>query len=210
VIVWQRRRSDEPTTTVFTMPDAERAGLTKNNPNWQRYPANMLRARAISNAARMGWPDILNGLYSAEEMRDVVNGDTGSGWQATPAATVHVHETPAEPAHLAAEPPRPIRESAARVKPATDRTAQQRAVAELIADAASANVGEDDLLKLAWFNAGVQELGELDGRGVYTLRNIINRPVDALSTAVMDARDGWDQAVAQQAQAALDGEPVEA
>ena len=59
----------------FSMDDAQAAGLTKN-PTWKSYPSNMLRARAISNGARMIGPDLLAGMsYTPEELGAAVTAD---------------------------------------------------------------------------------------------------------------------------------------
>jgi hypothetical protein len=55
----------------FTLEDAKRAELLSNT-TWKKYPGNMLRARAITNAIRMHCPDVLGPcIYSEEEMRDL-------------------------------------------------------------------------------------------------------------------------------------------
>ena len=55
----------------FTLEDAKRAELL-GNATWKKYPGNMLRARAITNAIRMHCPDVLGPcIYSEEEMRDL-------------------------------------------------------------------------------------------------------------------------------------------
>jgi hypothetical protein len=55
----------------FTLEDAKRAELL-SNATWKKYPGNMLRARAITNAIRMHCPDVLGPcIYSEEEMRDM-------------------------------------------------------------------------------------------------------------------------------------------
>ncbi len=55
-------------TSSFSMEDAKRANLL-NKQTWKSYPANMLRARAISNGARMIGPDLLAGMsYTPEEL----------------------------------------------------------------------------------------------------------------------------------------------
>lgn len=45
------RRTGQRHSLTWTIEDAQRAKLT-DKPNWQAYPAAMLRARAISNAVR--------------------------------------------------------------------------------------------------------------------------------------------------------------
>jgi hypothetical protein len=48
-------------TASFSITDATRAGLTSKE-NWQKYPRNMLRWRAISECAKIVFPDILGGM----------------------------------------------------------------------------------------------------------------------------------------------------
>lgn len=74
-VAYQRPGWDRPATLTFTMDDAERAGLSKDNPAWKKYPAQMLRARAISAAARLGFPDLMSGMYTPEELGATVDAD---------------------------------------------------------------------------------------------------------------------------------------
>lgn len=57
----------EPVRHVFTMDDAKAAELAGKG-MWKKYPRNMLRARCISELARMVYPDLLAGVYTAEEL----------------------------------------------------------------------------------------------------------------------------------------------
>lgn len=59
--------------SVFTIKDAEKAGLT-NKDVWKKYPRNMLLGRALSNGARWYCPDVLHGAYTYEEMELEVDG----------------------------------------------------------------------------------------------------------------------------------------
>jgi len=52
---------------AFTMDQAKTAGLVKDKSGWQRNPANMLRARLISNALGMLCPEIYAGEYDEEK-----------------------------------------------------------------------------------------------------------------------------------------------
>lgn len=66
VSVWQGAEhiGDSP----FSTQDARTAGL--GGANWQKYPRNMLYARAVSNAARWYAPEVLTGCYLPEELDD--------------------------------------------------------------------------------------------------------------------------------------------
>jgi len=58
------------TESTFTLADARRAGLWpgKADSNWAKYPARMLKMRAVGFVARDLYPDVLKGLHLAEEM----------------------------------------------------------------------------------------------------------------------------------------------
>jgi len=59
-------------TRSFSVRDAKRAGLWDKKGPWQQYPQRMLQMRARSWALRDAFPDVLKGVYSAEEARDIV------------------------------------------------------------------------------------------------------------------------------------------
>jgi hypothetical protein len=71
----------------WTYERAKRARLT-NNPAWQSYPRNMLRARVISEGVRMILPGVLVGIYTPEEVSDFGPETTGQ--------TVEVQIVPSE------------------------------------------------------------------------------------------------------------------
>ena len=55
-------------TSIFTLADAQRAGLATARPGSQ-YPRNLLLARAITNGARWYCPEVFGGaVYDPEEM----------------------------------------------------------------------------------------------------------------------------------------------
>ena len=62
-----REGEPEPRKLSFTMAEAKRAGVASKQ-NWQRYPAQMLRARARSGLARDVYPDLLMGIYDPDEV----------------------------------------------------------------------------------------------------------------------------------------------
>jgi hypothetical protein len=69
-------RSDDPDfefSATWDMKKATAAGLL-SNPSWKKYPAAMLRSRAITEVARQGASDTLFGVqYTPEELGAVVN-----------------------------------------------------------------------------------------------------------------------------------------
>lgn len=63
----------KPFVSLFTMADAQRAGLVKPRSAWEKYPANMLRWRALANALHIVAPDVIVGVYTPEELGAEVN-----------------------------------------------------------------------------------------------------------------------------------------
>ena len=72
------RRKDDPEfefSATWTLQRATKAGLTgKAGSSWSKYPAAMLKARAISEVARDACPEVLAGMYSTEELDDATPG----------------------------------------------------------------------------------------------------------------------------------------
>src|SRR5467141_788490 len=60
------KRGEATGDGVFSLTDAQRAGLLKEDSGWQRYPKDMLYARALTQAAREGAQDAVLGMaYTA-------------------------------------------------------------------------------------------------------------------------------------------------
>lgn len=71
-VTMKRRDSGFEYTASFSLDDARQAGLIKPDKDgsaWKRYPADMLRNRAIARCARIVAPDVLAGLYLTDELR---------------------------------------------------------------------------------------------------------------------------------------------
>ena len=66
-----KRRGMKPVQRIFTTDDAKRAGLWGKQGPWQQYPARMLQMRARSWALRDAFADVLRGIQSVEEVRDI-------------------------------------------------------------------------------------------------------------------------------------------
>lgn len=75
ILRYKRRGWDAYKETRFTIDDAKTAGLL-SNATWQKYPAAMLRARAISAMARLAFPDSIAGMYSPDELGSPVTVDS--------------------------------------------------------------------------------------------------------------------------------------
>lgn len=97
--VWMRRSNGFEYTVEWSMAEALAAGVVKQDSGWDRYPANMLRWRAIGFCADVVFPDVLGGMKRADELGAdlTASGDVIEGsWQA-------VEETP-PPTEAAAAP----------------------------------------------------------------------------------------------------------
>lgn len=68
----RRKGSPAPVRKSFSMDDARAAKLTGNE-TYQKYPRPMLEARAKAALARDVYPDMLHGIYSAEEVSEFVD-----------------------------------------------------------------------------------------------------------------------------------------
>ena len=66
--VWMKRDNGHEYTAEFSMDDAKRASLIKSGGGWEKYPANMLRWRAVGFCADVVFPDVLGGLKRADEL----------------------------------------------------------------------------------------------------------------------------------------------
>lgn len=67
----------EQGASEFTMDDAAAADLIKPKGNWEKYPQNMLFARAISNGVKWYCPDLFAGntAYTPDEFGGSVDAD---------------------------------------------------------------------------------------------------------------------------------------
>lgn len=63
----KRKGAPEPVEISFTIEQAKIAGLVGKG-NWAKYPAAMLRARAMSAIARAVFPDLVGNLYDPDEL----------------------------------------------------------------------------------------------------------------------------------------------
>jgi len=64
-------RGDQTTVETFTLADAKRAKLTGKPGPWSDYPKRMLRFRARGYVLRDLFGDVLKGLRTVEEARDI-------------------------------------------------------------------------------------------------------------------------------------------
>lgn len=66
--VWMKRKNGMEHTVSFSLDDAKRAGLVKSDSGWEKYPANMLRWRAIGYCADVVFPDVGAGMKRSDEL----------------------------------------------------------------------------------------------------------------------------------------------
>ena len=60
----------EPLRIKWTIEDARRAGLLKEDSGWIKYPRAMLHARVVSEGVRSVDPGVVVGIYTEEEIQD--------------------------------------------------------------------------------------------------------------------------------------------
>lgn len=74
----RRRGSERWTKVTWTLDDAKKANLTGKQ-NWQKWPRQMLVARATAELCRMIFADVLAGIpYTVEELTDGEHVDAGA------------------------------------------------------------------------------------------------------------------------------------
>lgn len=65
------RKGQPDHTTYFSVEDARKAGLWGKQGPWTQYPRRMLQMRARGYALRDMFPDVLKGMRTTEEVRDM-------------------------------------------------------------------------------------------------------------------------------------------
>lgn len=70
-------------TITVSIQEMHQSGITKGRQgqvkaNWSRHPRQMLHARCVSEGIRTLCPEIVTGMHTSEEMRDIVDEDAGN------------------------------------------------------------------------------------------------------------------------------------
>ena len=91
--VTMKRTNGFEYTAEFTMEDAARAGLVKPDSGWIKYPANMLRWRAVGFCADVVFPDVFGGMKRSDELGSDI---TAEGEVIDATCTVQQPEPPAK------------------------------------------------------------------------------------------------------------------
>jgi hypothetical protein len=65
----RRKDNGDTWTESFSIEDAKRAGIFKEQTPWGKYPRNMCFNRALSNLARQLFPDVIKGCYEIDELK---------------------------------------------------------------------------------------------------------------------------------------------
>ena len=69
-LIGKRADNGDTWTVSFSIEDARRAGIVKENGPWTKYPEQMLFARALSKLARQLFADIIMDAYVEKEISD--------------------------------------------------------------------------------------------------------------------------------------------
>lgn len=102
--LWVSFKGNEQTVR-YTLDQAKIAGLVKPGSGWVKNPANMLRARVVSNAITMVCPEVKVGYYTPEEIEDI--GTTSS----EPASPPSEFAQPVSPTPRRGRPPKALTDS---------------------------------------------------------------------------------------------------
>ena len=97
--VWMKRSNGFEFVVEWSMADARAAGVVKAGSGWEKYPANMLRWRAVGFCADVVFPDIIGGMKRADELgADLTpNGDVIEGSWKEMAPTAQPPPAPTAP-----------------------------------------------------------------------------------------------------------------
>lgn len=91
ICILHGKRADNADTWTesFSISEAKRSGIYKEQGPWGKYPRDMLFARALSRLARQLFPDVIKGCY--------VEGEISQAFEAQRAPTSMPVEQPKEP-----------------------------------------------------------------------------------------------------------------
>lgn len=67
-----KRKGEPEAERTFTKEDAKKAGLASKQGPWAQYPKRMMQLRARAFALRDVFPDVLRGVFIAEEAQDML------------------------------------------------------------------------------------------------------------------------------------------
>ena len=134
-------------TQKFSIADAKKAGLIKPRSAWEKSPANMLRARVISNAVAMLAPEIYAGDYDTEPTAESAPNEIVMP-KTTVTVTAPVESKPAEssPSPIIEVPAQTIAESI----PAEINT-EGYTISEQQAEEIAVKIGAENIVRaVAW------------------------------------------------------------
>lgn len=185
------RHGASPVRHSFSVADAKKAGLWNKPGPWQQYPRRMLQMRARGFALRDAFPDVLRGLISAEEARDIPP-DTFTG--PTIEAQAEAAPTPA---------PAPARQTVRQFLDGLEAELTEALAGADAADAVAAILARDDVQKAqaSLSNGALKRLtgmietarGQIGDEHDPWVIDMIARLDNAMTTAAVQAVIGNDE-----------------
>ena len=100
----KRRGSGFEYSIEFSMEDAKRAGLVKSGSGWEKYPASMLKWRAVGYCIDVVFSDVVGGMKRSDEFGANIDGG-GNVIDATWAPVTSAPSAPTGPVVLNTPPP---------------------------------------------------------------------------------------------------------
>lgn len=86
----KRQDNGDTWTESFSIDDAKRAGIFKEQTPWGKYPRNMCFNRALSNLARQLFPDVIKGCYEIDELKSFAEAPVSVQYSKLPVAEVEM------------------------------------------------------------------------------------------------------------------------
>lgn len=95
----KRKGMKNPHTEEFSMADAVMGGLVEKNPNYKKFPKDMIMWKALHRLYKFLWPDVLNGI----SIKEIVNDDVSEAEVVGSVEILPAIDAPAKPVEPTAE-----------------------------------------------------------------------------------------------------------
>lgn len=181
----RRLPNGKPIVREFSWKDATTAGLTGKDP-YKKYPKRMLQNRARSIALRDGFSDVLRGVISAEEARDLPEKDITPTTSAAPSRPQNLEQLTEHLSASERSAETAVAESAQPTEANAERAATEDPMAALKAQLEECRTVPDVTRVRNSFTGPASQLSDKE-------KSDINAICDSRSAAIRSERKGSGQ-----------------